>query len=160
MVNLPADWQDLGMGISAHDIRDVDFKTRLRGYDPEEVDRFLEKISSMVTLLRQELEQHKNEKKEQAEKLEYFHTLERHIQDAIVLARKTAEEVVTNARKEADLILAQANLQAREAQNDLSRIKSERDRCLLELRGLLQSQLAGLERLLDQTPSPGGHENF
>lgn len=96
------------MPLSPLDIHNKEFGRAFRGYDEDEVDDFLERvIQDYEASIRQnkELEEHLEQMNE---RLKYFTNIEESLSKAIIVAQETAEEVKTNARKEAQLILKEA----------------------------------------------------
>ncbi|GMA49146.1 septum formation initiator [Alicyclobacillus contaminans] len=106
------------MPLSPLDIHNKEFSRSFRGYDEDEVDDFLERIiQDYEALIRQNKDL--EEKLDQyAERLRHFTNIEESLGKSIVVAQETAEEVKANARKEAQLIL-------KEAEKNADRIISE-----------------------------------
>jgi cell division initiation protein len=100
------------MNITPLDITQKQFRKALRGFDAEEVEAFLSLVASEfeglvreVTTLR-EAGQRKDE--ERAE----HRSRERALQETLVAAQKASQEIRDSARKEAEITLADAELQA------------------------------------------------
>lgn len=106
------------MPLSPLDIHNKEFGRAFRGYDEDEVDDFLERvIQDYEASIRQNKEL--EERMEQVnERLKHFTNIEESLSKAIIVAQEIAEEVKTNARKEAQLIL-------KEAEKNADRIISE-----------------------------------
>jgi cell division initiation protein len=106
------------MPLSPLDIHNKEFSRAFRGYDEDEVDDFLERIiQDYEALIRQNKDL--EEKLDQyAERLRHFTNIEESLGKSILVAQETAEEVKANARKEAQLIL-------KEAEKNADRIISE-----------------------------------
>lgn len=147
------------MQITPIDIRGKTFRHSLRGYDPQEVDKFLENIS-------QEFEKAYGENFEFKEKvgrleseLGHYKTLENTLQQTMVLAQQTAEEVKQSAHREAELILRQAEEENKrklsESQEKWAEIQEE-IQDLLRKRELIRTQLKSfLHAQLDLAASYG-----
>ncbi len=145
------------MQLTPIDIRGKTFRRSLRGYEPQEVDKFLESIS-------QEFEKTYGENfelKEKAGRLEaelrHYKTLENTLQQTMVLAQQTAEEVKQSAHREAELILRQTEEENRqklsESQKKWAEIQEEIQE-LLRKRELIRTQLKSfLHAHLDLTAS-------
>ncbi len=90
------------------DIRNTEFKKGFRGYSEEEVDIFMDKLVVDYEKLYRE----NNELKERLnminEKLESYSEMEKTLQSTLIVAQKTSEDIVANARKEAELIIREA----------------------------------------------------
>ena len=134
------------------DIGNQEFKKVFRGYDPEEVKNFLERFAG----------EWKNSQKHQAElsekiiqletQLKDFKSLEKALQQTFIQAQETNTKVIENARKEAQLIIQEAEVNASQildkARNDLTTIKehvailkAKKDSIVSHLRILLNSEL-------------------
>src|SRR5580698_272492 len=133
--------------ITPVDIQHKTFKKALQGYDRADVDQFLDEI---IETLEAEIADHK-------ERISHFKAMEESLQNTLVLAQRTADEVKASAHKEADLIREQARLAGdREiaGYNDaISEVRREHQRAVdaaekvrSELRSLLMTHLALLER--------------
>lgn len=143
------------------DIQHKAFKKALQGYDRGDVDQYLEEI--METLedeahLRAALEAEVADLKE---RISHFKAMEDTMNQTLLLAQRTADEVKAHAHKEADLIKAQARIAAEreiaelgdrvdEARREAQRHSDTAEKAKSELRSLLMSHLAILER----TPQP------
>ncbi|EHQ91525.1 DivIVA domain-containing protein [Desulfosporosinus youngiae] len=132
------------MEMTPLDIRNKTFRKGIRGFQCEEVEKFLENVS-------QEFESAYTENfelREKANRLEaeisHFREIENTLQQTLVLAQKTAEDVKEAARQEAALILREAEHQklskVSEAQEKWERIQEE-IQSLSRKRDLLRTQL-------------------
>ncbi|QQE80720.1 DivIVA domain-containing protein [Alicyclobacillus sp. SO9] len=144
------------MPLSPLDIHNKEFGRSFRGYDEDEVDDFLERvIQDYEGLIRQnkELDERMGDLKEQ---LKHFTNIEESLSKSIVVAQETAEEVKTNARKEAQLIVKEAEKNAdrivaealnksRKIAMDGEEIQKQSSMFRARFRSLLQAQLEMLE---------------
>jgi cell division initiation protein len=145
--------------ITIVDIQHRSFKRALQGYDRTDVDKFLDEIIESLedeATARAALEAEIADLKE---RISHFKAMEESLQSTLLLAQRTADEVKAAAHKEADLIKQEARLQSeREIGNlgervDESRREHQRmldiaDKAKSEIRGLVLSYLA----LIDRTP--------
>ncbi|HZK43234.1 MAG TPA: DivIVA domain-containing protein [Syntrophomonadaceae bacterium] len=94
--------------MTAVEIRNQTFNKSMRGYSEEEVKNFLYRLSQDYENLYSENVQ----LKEQLQKLEYdlkkYHQIEETMNNSLILAQQTAEDLKANAHKEADLILKES----------------------------------------------------
>lgn len=99
--------------ITPMDIHNKEFETGFRGYDKASVDAFMaELVHDYETLYRENREM--TDKIEQLEKrIAQYEKMEATMNDALVLAQETGENVKNSARKEADLIIQEAEQQRR-----------------------------------------------
>lgn len=168
------------MEISGKVLREVEFRDRLRGYDTDEVDEFLEKVAVAVDELRAEMEQlsrraeRAEQRAEEPERAVPARSEPTFDDDALrrtlVLAQRTADLAVAEAREEAAKLLDQARSEADQLRNEaeesarrarsdaeqdlqsrLTRLGDERDRLEREvqtLTRLVESERARLTEAL------------
>lgn len=144
------------MPLTVLDIANKEFKTSLRGYNQDEVDEFLDEVMRDYEALMRENDELRQNTSGMGEKLEQYRTLEHTLQNTLVVAQSTAEEMKVAARKEAELVVREAEARAREliqkAETDvkrqleeLERLKRESDQFRARVRSLLESQLSLLK---------------
>ncbi len=100
--------------ITPSDIHNQEFKKEFRGYDVEEVDDFLDRIVNDYETLFRENQQMKDELELNAKRIEQYQELEKNLQDTLLVAKKTSEEIIENAKQRADEIRDNA---AKECEN-------------------------------------------
>ena len=105
------------------EIQNKSFKSGGLGYDKRDVDNFMRDIlNSYEELYRQNMEL-KDRVSVLNEGIQYYKTIEKTLQKALVLAEKTAEETRNNAAKEAKRIekeaTTKANIMLADAKNEL-----------------------------------------
>ena len=106
------------MVLSPLDIHNKEFGTKMRGYNVDEVNDFLDQIIKdyQITL------NHNKELEEQLDaangKLKYFNDLKDSLNQSILVAQEAADKVKANSQKESEIII-------REAQKQSSDIVSE-----------------------------------
>ena len=83
------------------DIHNREFKKGLRGYKESEVDEFLDRIVIDYEKLMRENEKLKEQLRISDKELTHYRNLEKNLQDTLVVAQKTADEVVSAAKKNA-----------------------------------------------------------
>ncbi len=98
--------------ITPKDILDKEFNTKFRGYDPDEVDSFLEEIANAFTTTIKELNQLKDRLVQCENELKELKEKQAEVQQAIISANKLAEEMKSQAQKEAQLLIDQAKVDA------------------------------------------------
>ncbi|GMA61818.1 DivIVA domain-containing protein [Alicyclobacillus fastidiosus] len=106
------------MPLSPIDIHNKEFGRSFRGYNEDEVDDFLERVIQDYEGLIRANKQLEEDMNRLNEKLAHYNSLEDSLSKSILVAQETAEEVKSNARKEAQLII-------REAEKNADRIVSE-----------------------------------
>lgn len=107
------------------DIENKRFGRSLKGYNVDEVDEFLDEL----TVGYEKLYKENNELKEQIENskkdLEHYRSVEHTLQNTLVMAQTTAEDIKKMAQQQADQIVNEANLKAKKAVEDLDRQEFE-----------------------------------
>lgn len=115
------------------------FNRTLRGYDPEEVNNFLDKVigqvEQMVDEIKdkdkkiRELESLEKENQLLKEKIVRYERMEHTLNRAIMMAQKTSEQIKINAHKESETVLNDAKRNANRIINEalLKAEKAEQD---------------------------------
>jgi cell division initiation protein len=149
--------------ITPIDIQHKTFKKALQGYDRAEVDQFLDELIETLEDDAQRAAALEAEIADLKERISHFKAMEESLQNTLILAQRTADEVKASAHKEADLIKEQARIAAEreiasfteaaaEARREHQRANESAEKAKSELRSLLMTHLA----LLDKTPMPNG----
>lgn len=119
------------MPLSPLDIHNKEFRTVLRGYEKNEVDEFLDQIIKDMEQLAKENNELKDQKAKLDDKLSHYYNLEQTLHNALVVAQETAEEVKAAAKREAQLIVKEAEMKAERQVDDaiakVRRMTSELD---------------------------------
>ncbi len=149
--------------ITPIDIQHKTFKKALQGYDRTEVDQFLDEIIETLEDDATHLAALQAEIADLRERISHFKAMEESLQNTLLLAQRTADEVKASAHKEADLIKEQARLASEReiaSYNDaILEVRREHQRAIeaaekakSELRSLLMTHLSLLEN--SHTPVP------
>ncbi len=144
------------MKLTPMEIVQQHFKKVLRGYDPKEVDAFLEFVKSEMESLLTENGALRDEVKRLESLIEEYKEREKNLNNAIMLAQKIKEDIEKNARKEAEIIISDAKIKAQEIVNSaqlramelMSEIKElKRQKIIFEkhLKNLIETHLKLLE---------------
>lgn len=91
--------------ITAMEIRNQQFKKSLRGFNEDEVRNFLVRLSQDYENLYSENSQLRENMQRIQYEMDKYRKMEETMNNSIILAQQTAEEVIANARKEANLYL-------------------------------------------------------
>ncbi|GAA3616136.1 DivIVA domain-containing protein [Secundilactobacillus similis] len=100
------------MVLSPLDIHNKEFSSKLRGYNIDEVNDFLEQIIKDYQIT---LDQNKSLTEQLSsanEKLKYFNDLKDSLNQSIIVAQEAADKVRSNSQKEAEIINREAQKQA------------------------------------------------
>ena len=108
------------------EIHNKEFKKAMRGYKEEEVDEFLDKVVTDFEKLYRENGEIKDKLSVISEKVDSYNLMEKTLQNTLIVAQTTAEEVVVNARKKSEVIIIEAEEQAK-------RIVEEANRSVIDI---------------------------
>jgi len=89
-------------------IRDVRFRQALRGYNPEDVDAFINRVIATVEELQRNVEALQARAEEAEAKANEEHDVEESLRRTLVLAQRTADSAVAEAQEEAARLVADA----------------------------------------------------
>jgi len=107
------------MRLTAADIRQQQFAVKLiRGFDPQEVDAFLEEVADDLEELVRENALLKEQLVSLEERAKGVEAREKTLHETLVTTQKIAEEFKENARREAELVLREAHLRAEKYMQD------------------------------------------
>jgi cell division initiation protein len=102
------------MRITPLDIQRKHFPRRLKGYDLEEVNSFLELISAEVEELHRENTGLKEEVRSIENQLKEFHELEVALRDTVIKTQEFVETYKTNVQKNGEILQREAEMKAEE----------------------------------------------
>ncbi len=146
------------MKITPLDIKKQEFKKVLRGYDPIEVDAFLDTLSNEFSDMLKQSKEVREQFIEMEVQLRDFKQKERDLQQILMQAQETSARSVDNARKEGELIIQEAELKASQiidharmdvmkAKEELSNLKAKKEVLVSRLKVLLNSELELIKAL-------------
>ncbi|MDD2366418.1 MAG: DivIVA domain-containing protein [Desulfuromonadaceae bacterium] len=99
------------MNISPLDIQQQQFKVKtFRGLDPEDVDAFLQGVAGEMESLIRENDQLREQQARQNRDTLDMAEKERELRETLLSAQRVIEEMKSNARKEAELIVSEAEI--------------------------------------------------
>ena len=149
------------MKLTPLDIRHKEFKRGMRGYADVEVDEFLDEVADEFERLFKESLDTKERMEALEEKVAGYQHIEEMLQKTLVSAQSSAEELKQSTAREAQVILHEAELKARQMVNEaqtekqaieqsLAKIKAAEQDCRLKFREMLEGYL----RYLDDARPP------
>ncbi|WP_019636217.1 DivIVA domain-containing protein [Paenibacillus fonticola] len=100
------------MPLTPLDIHNKEFSRRIRGYDEDEVNEFLDQVIKDYEIVIRENKELHNQILVVQEKLDHFANIEETLSKTIIVAQEAADEVRNNAKKEAQLIVKEAEKNA------------------------------------------------
>lgn len=107
--------------ITPMDIHNREFKRGFRGYSEEDVDAFMTELASDYETVYKENREMKEQMEKLRERISQYEQTEATMNNALMLAQQTAENVKASARKEAELIIQGADQQKKNMMEDTLR---------------------------------------
>jgi cell division initiation protein len=153
------------MNITPLDITQKQFRRVFRGLDPEEVEAFLALVALEFEGLVKDVLALREDNHRKAEDIAEFRSRERALQETLVAAQKASEEIRDSARKEAEITISDAELQAEKIVqgahsrflrivDDINELKRQRIQFETNVRTLVESH----GKLLDAFREPAREE--
>jgi cell division initiation protein len=153
------------MKITPLDVSQKQFRRVLRGYDRHEVEAFLSLVSSELEEAVKEVNALRQETRRKDETITELRGRERALQETLISAQKASEEIRESARKEAEITISEAELQAEKIVqaahgrflrivDDINELKRQRIQFEAGVRMLVDSHL----KLLDAFQEPERQE--
>lgn len=144
------------MRISPLDILQQKFKAKIKGYDPEEVEAFLNLVAEDYKKANEEISKLTEKIEEQKKEIEELLAREKVLKEAIISTKKISEQIQVNAENEAINVIKQAEMMSQtiidQARNEVAKIKNEIDK-LRDFRKQtylkLESELGLFQKTLD-----------
>jgi DivIVA domain-containing protein len=148
------------MEVAPRTLREVEFREKLRGYNQDDVDEFLERVAAGIEVLQERLRQANERAMRSEQKLSEIPEDDDTLRRTLVLAQRTADMTVREAQDKASDILANAQSEARalitEAEDAARRITNDAERevraelsRLEEARAQLQIDVENLQHHLE-----------
>lgn len=142
--------------ITPIDIQNKDFSKKIKGYDCDEVDDFLDEIIKDYQLLIKENQSLKNKIGMLTKTVENYKSLEDTMTKSVEMARQTAKDIKDNAAAEAKMIINNAKLDASrlskqiddehiKRRQDMLKIKSETDMYRARIKTVCESMIKMLD---------------
>ena len=152
------------MKITPLDITQKSFGRAMRGFERQEVEAFLALVASEFEGLVKEVLGLRDDARRKEEEIAEHRSRERALHETMITAQKACEEIRESARKEAEITLSEAELQAEKivqsahqrylrVVDDINEMKRQRVQFEAELRSLVDAHVKLLE-----TFSQGGPE--
>lgn len=138
-------------------IKSHEFEKSLRGYDTDEVEVFLEKIADELDELQKENSHLKINLDEKSAQVDEYRKMEKNLQNALIAAQESTSRAADSARKQANLIIKEAEIKARqtiesakaeaaEIRNSVYRLREERYIIIAKLKSIVETQEKLLKR--------------
>jgi len=136
------------MKITALELRSHQIKKSIRGYDVRETDSILEMAADAIEEATGEINRLEDKLKETSDRLAGHMANENILKETITSAQRMVEDLKNNAKKEAELIVAEARLQgdeivrqahsrATKVQEEIHRLKKQRMELETKIKALI-----------------------
>lgn len=144
------------------------FDTVFRGYDKEQVKSYLDKVIVEYEKLLNDKKETDKRLNELREKLNSYENLESTLNRALFnaenagdeikkMARKEAESLINEARRNANRIINDALIKAEKAGDDADRLKRNTERLKRRLKGIIEGQLEVIDEMDNLDFRDGGY---
>jgi cell division initiation protein len=137
------------MRLSPLQIRQYRFNTRFRGFDPREVEVFLESVVADLEEVVRENAALRREIEKLSRDLEGYRGRERTIQETLTTAQSVVDELRRTAVKESEVMVSTAELRAEQILRRTEEQRAEVDREIGELRHLRARVEADVRRTIE-----------
>ncbi len=144
------------MKLTPLDIQQQQFRTAFGGFDKKEVDAFLDVLANDVETLMRENNALREEGRRKDAEIQDHRERERTLKETMITATRITEDIKQNARKESEIVVAQAESQAEQiiqnAHTRLVRIMEDIDelkRQKAQFEAGLRSTISSHGKLLD-----------
>ncbi len=140
------------MSLTPLDIHNKEFGRRIRGYDEDEVNQFLDQINKDYEVVLRDNKELQSQIAAVQDKLNHFSTIEETLSKTIIVAQQAADELRSNSKKEAQLIIKEAEKNADRIINEsltksrriaieMEELKKQASIYRIRFRSLLEAQI-------------------
>ena len=144
------------MRITPLDVRKQEFRKAMRGLDADEVYAFLSTVADEYEAVLNDNKALRERLLELDDKVQEYRSIERTLRDTLLTAERVTVEAKDNARREATLIVKEAQLEAQKALRDITadgarlrqeiqRLRSQRDANLARMKAVADSHVKFIE---------------
>ena len=144
------------MKITPLDIQQQQFKTRFRGFDIREVDAFLEQIAETFESLQKTNQNLSDEVRRLEVEIQGYRKREETFKRALLNSQTVLDQMKDNARKSAELIIAEAEVKAEKILNkahnrlaqlheDISELRRQRTQIEVQISSIIEAHSRLLE---------------
>ena len=151
------------MSLSPVDISRHEFSRSMRGYDPGEVQAFLERVADEIADLQAQVNMLSEQSRTFAAKLAAYQDMERNLRDSLVSTQESAkvtrenleqerQQTIREAQLDADQIKLQAEREVMVLKEDIRSLRLHHDAYVKRLRFLLKAQTELIDLLEQESP--------
>ena len=140
------------MKLTPLDIKKQEFTKVIRGFDPVEVQSFLDMVAEEFEGLVKSIEDLRVSNKKLKKQLDEYQEIEKTLKSTLMEAQQSTDKTRKNIEKEADLLIKESEITAQQIidnarkeenriRNEIYLLKNQRESLVLRLKQLLRSQL-------------------
>jgi cell division initiation protein len=144
------------MKITPNDIQQQQFKTRFRGFDIREVDAFLEQMAEAFESVQKKSQNLADEVRRLELEIQGYRKREETFKRALLNSQKVLDQMKDNARKSAELVIAEAEVKAERILNkahnrlaqlheDIAELKRQRTQIEVQISSIIEAHSRLLE---------------
>ena len=148
------------MNFMPNDLQNIVFKKTLMGYHTFQVEDVLEKVVEDLTELIKDNAKLKEKLEDSQERIKYYKSIESSLQNSLIIAQQTSDEIIANAKKSGENILKEADLRAQQiidesnkevlgARFEYERVKRDVEAYKIKIESIIRAQLKTLQNLDD-----------
>ena len=142
--------------LTAMDVAKQEFTRKMRGFDPDEVALFLKAVSEEIERLNLENQALTEEASTLRTQVDDFKERERNLQETLVTAQRMSSDLKDRSKAEADLLVREARVKAERVleqaqdqlhalENEIGRLRLEKDAFENRLRSAIDEHLSLLD---------------
>ena len=150
---------------NANEIRQITFEKVVRGYRPEDVESFMEKIADEFEALAAEKQEIEGQLYILADRIEQYKTEEESIKSTLLSAQKLGESIIAESRQKAEAILKDANIRKNDIlasaheefamyEENLARIKKETSDFKIHVLSMYKEHIESLSKIPEVKKEP------
>ena len=150
---------------NADEIRQITFEKVVRGYRPEDVESFMEKIADEFEALAAEKQEIEGQLYVLAERIEQYKSEEESIKATLISAQKLGESIIAESRQKAEAILKDANIRKNDIlasaheefamyEENLARIKKETSDFKINVLSMYKEHIESLSKVPELPKEP------
>ncbi len=149
------------MKYTPHSIKNQEFNRSVRGYDKEEVEAFLDKLSDEFENLIEQNENLTKELDQLNKKIKDYQRIEKNLQETLLSAQESSSKAFDSVKKQTAMILKEAELKAAQIvdraneeaeiiRNAVANLREEKKLLVSRLKSMIDVQSEVLIRNLEQ----------
>lgn len=139
------------MKLTALEIKQQQFEKSLRGYDPAEVQSYLNLVASEWEHMVGKIRELESQVDKMNDKLKHYERVEEALHETLQTAKSSAEEKLSGARKEAKIIQEKAEMEAESIVKEAHQQRREIRQSILQLIDKREEIIRSIKSYLENT---------